>query len=318
MRMRCKMVIGIASAVLVAAMLGGAKLRAQSTASNGFDTPESAASSFVEMLELLKKAPSPLAGHREPLAQYISLKDIRLLGQHGATQLSGELFKSSLTPRVRATIQERSGNSAVVSVVPETQDETYKPVVCIEENGRWRIDLIATYARWNDMDEKAVLSQLMPRLIRGRENARRASCQTNLKQVALATLMYAQDYDEKYPPARKWNDAIQPYAESEQIYHCPSVTGSKYGYAMNWRFSGKSLATVKSPAETITHYDSKTLKRNAVGGGGKDIAFRHLDGANYAFADGHIKWMPASQIPSFLLNLPRAQTKNIPHRTPSR
>ncbi len=32
-----------------------------------------------------------------------------------------------------------------------------------------------------------------------RENARRAACQSNLKQVGLALLQYIQDSDEKYP-----------------------------------------------------------------------------------------------------------------------
>src|SRR5471030_268187 len=40
---------------------------------------------------------------------------------------------------------------------------------------------------------------LFPVFARARENARRASCQSNLKQLGLATLQYVQDYDERYP-----------------------------------------------------------------------------------------------------------------------
>jgi prepilin-type N-terminal cleavage/methylation domain-containing protein/prepilin-type processing-associated H-X9-DG protein len=40
---------------------------------------------------------------------------------------------------------------------------------------------------------------LFPVFARARENARRASCMSNLKQIGLATMMYVQDYDEKYP-----------------------------------------------------------------------------------------------------------------------
>src|SRR3954469_10299371 len=41
---------------------------------------------------------------------------------------------------------------------------------------------------------------LFPVFARARENARRSSCQSNLKQIALGFKQYTQDYDEKYPP----------------------------------------------------------------------------------------------------------------------
>src|SRR5687767_6194063 len=40
---------------------------------------------------------------------------------------------------------------------------------------------------------------LFPVFARARENARRASCQSNLKQVGLGFVQYTQDYDERYP-----------------------------------------------------------------------------------------------------------------------
>jgi prepilin-type N-terminal cleavage/methylation domain-containing protein len=42
---------------------------------------------------------------------------------------------------------------------------------------------------------------LFPVFARAREKARTANCQSNLKQQALAVLMYAQDYDETLPLA---------------------------------------------------------------------------------------------------------------------
>mgnify|MGYP001548207113 CR=1 FL=1 len=46
----------------------------------------------------------------------------------------------------------------------------------------------------------AVLAAILfPVFARARENARRASCQSNLKQIALGIFMYAQDYDERMP-----------------------------------------------------------------------------------------------------------------------
>ncbi len=97
---------------------------------------------------------------------------------------------------------------------------------------------------------------LFPVFARARENARRASCQSNLKQIGLGLLQYSQDYDEilcadwfvtnpntalstqsqSVPNARyKWTDAIFPYTKSEQIFTCPSATGDA---AVPWKYYG--------------------------------------------------------------------------------
>ena len=80
---------------------------------------------------------------------------------------------------------------------------------------------------------------LFPVFARARENARRASCGSSLKQIGLGLLQYSQDYDEKLVRAwyggngdsdggvrYKWMDAIFPYVKSETVFNCPSH--SKY------------------------------------------------------------------------------------------
>ena len=73
---------------------------------------------------------------------------------------------------------------------------------------------------------------LFPVFARARENARRSSCQSNLKQIGLGILQYAQDYDEKYPTGAdsaslSWQQKTQPYLKSAQIFVCPSNTNSE-------------------------------------------------------------------------------------------
>ena len=83
---------------------------------------------------------------------------------------------------------------------------------------------------------------LFPVFGRARENARRSSCLSNLKQIGLGILQYAQDNDERVvrgwtgnngfqnsdsnPASEKWKwmDSIYPYVKSEQIFNCPSDT----------------------------------------------------------------------------------------------
>jgi prepilin-type N-terminal cleavage/methylation domain-containing protein/prepilin-type processing-associated H-X9-DG protein len=106
---------------------------------------------------------------------------------------------------------------------------------------------------------------LFPVFARARENARRASCMSNLKQIGLGMMMYVQDYDGKYfaryyytggsypgeavgslvgtwePPSTSTSsDAtwfLGPYTKSRQIFVCPSFDGFTstlpYGYAYN-------------------------------------------------------------------------------------
>jgi prepilin-type N-terminal cleavage/methylation domain-containing protein/prepilin-type processing-associated H-X9-DG protein len=45
---------------------------------------------------------------------------------------------------------------------------------------------------------------LFPVFARARENARRASCMSNLKQIGLGFMMYVQDYDERFPFGVQW------------------------------------------------------------------------------------------------------------------
>ncbi len=76
---------------------------------------------------------------------------------------------------------------------------------------------------------------LFPVFAQARERARSATCLSNLKQTALATKMYVQDYDETFPvnlyltfPAGSppcvfsFYQAIYPYQKSPDVWLCPS------------------------------------------------------------------------------------------------
>ncbi len=68
---------------------------------------------------------------------------------------------------------------------------------------------------------------LFPVFARARENARRASCLSNLKQMGIGIMMYTQDYDEMYPDSTTtemvWMYAVQPYVKNYNV----------------WRYDGK-------------------------------------------------------------------------------
>jgi len=73
---------------------------------------------------------------------------------------------------------------------------------------------------------------LFPVFARAREKARQAACLSNLRQVGLATLMYAQDYDEQIEHTELagdvnreyyWGDMLAPYLKNTDILRCPSA-----------------------------------------------------------------------------------------------
>ncbi|MCC7493541.1 MAG: prepilin-type N-terminal cleavage/methylation domain-containing protein [Fimbriimonadaceae bacterium] len=67
---------------------------------------------------------------------------------------------------------------------------------------------------------------LFPVFAKAREKARQSSCQSNMKQIGIASLSYTQDYDEIYVPFargnQKWGDLITPYMKNTQTMDCPS------------------------------------------------------------------------------------------------
>ncbi|MEO7715978.1 MAG: DUF1559 domain-containing protein [Capsulimonas sp.] len=70
---------------------------------------------------------------------------------------------------------------------------------------------------------------LFPVFAKAREKARQISCASNEKQIGLALLQYAQDYDETYPDRSpddatktSWRTCITAYVKSVKVFSCPS------------------------------------------------------------------------------------------------
>ena len=112
---------------------------------------------------------------------------------------------------------------------------------------------------------------LFPVFARARENARRSSCQSNLKQIGLGMLQYTQDYDEKYPSAwlsfggtdgngkpelPRWVDVVQPYVKSTQLFSCPSDSTNKpFRTSNSFPITGRTAAELGSYAMNISYWD---------------------------------------------------------------
>lgn len=128
---------------------------------------------------------------------------------------------------------------------------------------------------------------LFPVFAQVREKARQTSCLSNVRQIGIAALMYAQDYDETLPvyqyntlvywvggrdaPGQKLDKTrgiVYPYVRSGEINRCPSFTGGDNlggtGYGINRRLmfgtgfapNPAALADLSVPASTVLFGDA--------------------------------------------------------------
>jgi prepilin-type N-terminal cleavage/methylation domain-containing protein/prepilin-type processing-associated H-X9-DG protein len=152
-------------------------------------------------------------------------------------------------------------------------------------------------------------AMLFPVFARARENARKASCQSNLKQIGLAAMQYSQDFDEKVLPIytqgadRKfyWFGSVTdgatktlvptagllyPYMKSSQIEACPSLDNTLrtelgllgYGYNVSYL----------SPYDAAAGYEPRSVSLAQIQQSSKTVLMadsarlRNYDSATYA------------------------------------
>jgi prepilin-type N-terminal cleavage/methylation domain-containing protein/prepilin-type processing-associated H-X9-DG protein len=201
---------------------------------------------------------------------------------------------------------------------------------------------------------------LFPVFSRARENARRTSCQSNLKQIGLGIMQYIQDYDERTPAtensggsSRGWVGRLMPYINSTQVFICPSdgrsrsglgntnVGGTNYpnylvSYTYNQSIRGRTVGTAKdgislaaftSPPQTVLLFELDAVNapllapgeitsqcHSGTSGGSYKAVMGVMDnaagysfaegdlrhdlgkGANWLFADGHVKYVNAIRV----------------------
>ena len=142
----------------------------------------------------------------------------------------------------------------------------------------------------------------------------------------LSVQQYLDDYDEKYPTVASgtqagdhstfgWVDTLSPYTKSAPIFQCPSEENAASDdptqpqftdYWLNARLAGKRQSELEDGKRTIAlgegndgsdatnaryhllEIPKRWLKDE------KSPLYRHLIDANFAFADGHVKFIGAN------------------------
>jgi prepilin-type N-terminal cleavage/methylation domain-containing protein/prepilin-type processing-associated H-X9-DG protein len=172
---------------------------------------------------------------------------------------------------------------------------------------------------------------LFPVFAKAREKARQTACLSNIKQLGLGNIMYAQDYDERYMPFCAGGgdfmgcfystDFLYPYTKNHQIWKCPSSATADcwptcyraprgdYGYPCN-TVSGAKMAVISAPSNVMMFIECANApaspNNNCGDTGGwwaprKDwITKPHNGGTNLVYCDGHAKWAKWEAVNNFL------------------
>jgi len=183
---------------------------------------------------------------------------------------------------------------------------------------------------------------LFPVFAQAREKARQASCISNLKQITLAMLMYAQDYDEQVtrmwtygtdaqikrnetpPTPQYWHVFLQPYIKNYKIFICPSCGADAGKPKYSPTYPVGTSCDVHDPTDTVqrsTAYDNYHMGSGSYGintcytrdsnvpvggGGGVSIASVGRPADKILIAEFDKNWHPAA------LYLPASAKKYTP------
>jgi len=163
-------------------------------------------------------------------------------------------------------------------------------------------------------------AMLLPSLQKARESARQAKCMSNLKQIGIAILLYAQNYGgwapynttapQTYHHILRNNGYVPNYdftGSPPGIFCCPSEKeattvggagwlGTHYGisyYLTKIDSSRKKILTLHFPSKAYLIGDSGGNIGNGawIDPGNYDPKLRHSEGWNVYFVDGHIEWL---------------------------
>jgi prepilin-type N-terminal cleavage/methylation domain-containing protein/prepilin-type processing-associated H-X9-DG protein len=167
-------------------------------------------------------------------------------------------------------------------------------------------------------------SILFPVFAKARAKARQATCTSQVRQIATAVQMYAQDNQGQYPgvDGGSWSSKLTNYlGNSDKMFQCPEDTSgtgrNSYAFAgvlIRTDGSGVKEANVFSPSEVGCVCDAAPTELypsgRLIGGGAltdeaviaATPAARHGKGTVAGYCDGHAKYIPGTFVENDMAN----------------
>jgi prepilin-type processing-associated H-X9-DG protein len=136
---------------------------------------------------------------------------------------------------------------------------------------------------------------MMPALSRTKGLAQRLVCGTNMKGLGTAMMVYANDYDRKFPTADQWCDLLIEHADVDpRSFRCKPRSSEAFSYGFNENLDG--LTTDDVSPDTVVLFEI-VGGRNVAGGPELLVTERHWsEGCNILFADGHAAFVETEHL----------------------
>lgn len=140
-----------------------------------------------------------------------------------------------------------------------------------------------------------LMGMMMPALARVRQIAFRKVCGQNMSGLGMAMLIYANDYDDKFPTQTEWCDLLIKYTEvPPEGFRCKGALEGPCNYAMNKNL--ENFSREDAPPDMVAFFETHP-GWNQVGGLEMLTTDNHQgEGCNVLFVDNSVRFIKTRDI----------------------
>lgn len=119
-------------------------------------------------------------------------------------------------------------------------------------------------------------------------------CQSNLRTIAQASMMYASENDDRFP-IEGWDRTLQKFQDDPLVFACPvqrRMDPRTSGYSFSKELAGKEKPKIEAPETKVLVFDSQVTKPGAVGNPAemaRPARHGNAKSNNLVYADGHVE-----------------------------
>ena len=148
---------------------------------------------------------------------------------------------------------------------------------------------------------------MLPAVNAARDLARQTVALSNMRQLSMATHMYAAEHDDRLPDPDNWLQQIKPYAGSDidNLIRMPSSPKSGRAFAMNgWLVDDSGAGILQSslryPSQTVLFFEAED--GSPLSGGPELLPGTPRGPTGYiiGFVDGHVEAVPAGNMDNLI------------------